>query len=324
MKKAFASTLSLCAAAVLLTGVALADTVTMNGTVAAANTYEVYAPIGGTVARVSAEAGQEVGENDVLVTLKTNKFYAEEDGVVTGVFGQPGDAADTVSARYGAVLYIEGTTAYEVSASTDSAYNDTETKYVHVGEKVYLECRSNKARHGEGIITGVEGTGYNVEITGGTFIPGDSVDIYRTLSRANNSKVGRGTVARRNPTAVKGSGSIVRVNVKDGDSVKRGDLLLETLDGTFDGYYMSGEDIVAGTDGIVESIKASQGSSLSKGGVVAVLYKRDSMRVEAEVPEDSLGDVTVGGTVTIELESDESKIYTGKISTFSFFFSLIH
>ena len=296
---------------------ALADTVTMDGTVAASDTFEVYAPIGGTVARVSAEVGQEVGADDVLATLKTTKVYAEEAGKITGVFGQPGDAADTVAARYGAVMYIEGEAAFTVSASTETAYNNASTKYVHVGEKVYLECRSNKSRSGEGTITGVEGTSYTVEVSKGSFIPGDSVDIFRDSDHTNNQKVGRGTVARRNPTAVKGSGSIVRINVQDGDTVQRGDVLFETLDGTFDGLYMSGENLVAGDSGIIETIKAEQGGTVQKGGMIAVLYKRESMRVEAQVPEDSLNDIAVGDRVMIELEADESKTFEGTVTMIS-------
>lgn len=296
---------------------ALADTVTMDGTVAASDTFEVYAPIGGTVARVSAEVGQEVGADDVLATLKTTKVYAEEAGKITGVFGQPGDAADTVAARYGAVMYIEGEAAFTVSASTETAYNNASTKYVHVGEKVYLECRSNKSRSGEGTITGVEGTSYTVEVSKGSFIPGDSVDIFRDSGRTNTQKVGRGTVARRNPTAVKGSGSIVRIHVQDGDTVQRGDVLFETLDGSFDGFYMSGENLVAGESGIVESLKVEQGGTVQKGGMVAVLYKRENMRVEAQVPEDSLGDIAVGDRVIIELEADESKTFVGEVTMIS-------
>ncbi len=305
------------ALALCLTAGALADAVTMDGTVAASDTFEVYAPIGGTVAKVSAEVGQEVGADDVLLTLKTTKVYAEEAGRITGVFGQPGDAADTVATRYGAVMYIEGEAAFTVSASTESAYNNASTKYVHVGEKVYLECRSNKSRSGEGTITGVEGTSYTVEVSKGSFIPGDSVDIFRDSDHTNNQKVGRGTVARRNPTAVKGSGSIVRINVQDGDTVQRGDVLFETLDGTFDGLYMSGENLVAGDSGIVETIKAEQGGTVQKGGMIAVLYKRESMRVEAQVPEDSLNDIAVGDRVMIELEADESKTFEGTVTMIS-------
>ena len=309
--------LSLLLAVSLSASCALADSISINGTVTAAETSEVYAPIGGTVASVAVEAGQEVAAGDVLYTLRTSKVYAEEDGTVTGIFGEPGDSADTVSQRYGAVLYLEGNSVYTVSASTDNAYNSTSTKFVHVGETVYLECRSNSNRTGAGVITAIEGTSYTVEVRNGTFIPGDSVDIFRDSAFTNSRRVGRGTVQRKNPTAVTASGSIVRIAVSDGDVVKRGDLLLETLDGSFDGLYMSGEEVRTTEAGIIQTIRAEQGSSLQKDSVAAVLYSRGSMRIEAELPEDSLRDLSVGDPVSIELESDESKTYEGTVTMIS-------
>jgi len=316
MKKTLITALcALCAlcALSLLTGAALADSLTLNGSVAAGKTVEVYAPIGGTIQAVVAEVGQEVTETDVLYSLKTTKVYADEDGTVTGIFGFPGDSAQTVTTRYGAVMYLEASSVYSVSASTDNAYNTTDTKFVHVGETVYLQCRSNNSRYGKGTITSIEGTSYKVDVTQGTFIPGDSVDVYRDEAHSNAQKIGRGTVSRVSPTAVTASGSIVRIAVRDGDKVKRGDLLLETLDGTFDGYYMSGTDILAGSAGIVGSMSASQGSAIQGGSVVAVIYPVSGMRVEATVPEDSRASIKKGDKVRIELEADESKVYEGTV-----------
>ena len=307
---------ALCLAVLVCAG-ALADTVTMNGTVKAGETVQVYAPIGGTVDTVRAEAGQEIGADDVLFVLRTNKVYAEEDGTVTGVFGQPGDTASTVAGRYGAVLYIEGPTAFSVSASTDNAYNAAATKFVHVGETVYLQCRSNAERKGTGTITAVEGTGYTVKVTEGTFIAGDSVEIYRDQAQTNTQKVGRGTVSRVAPTAVSGSGAIVRIAVKNGDRVKRGDLLMETLDGSFDGLYMSGTEVTAGQSGVLGSLNASQGAAIQKNSVVAVIYPLSGMRVEASVPEDSRSSVHEGDRVLIELEADETKTYIGTVTMVS-------
>ena len=128
------------AIALLLSPAALADSITFTGTVAASETDEVYAPIGGKVLTVSGDVGDRVSADTVLVALSTTKVYAEEDGTVTGVFGQPGDSAETVSNLYGSVVSIEGGRVYRIAASTTNAYNTTDTKFVHVGENVYLSC----------------------------------------------------------------------------------------------------------------------------------------------------------------------------------------
>ena len=310
---------ALISAALLLSACAMADTITFTGIVTASETYEVYAPIGGTVEKVEGEVGQRVKPDDVIVRLSTTKVYTEESGTVTGVFGQPGDNAETVAEKYGAVMVIEGESVYSIAASTDNAYNSTATKFVHVGENVYLSCYSDGKHTGTGMITAIEGTDYTVRVTSGEFLIGETVNIYRGDSAVSTQRIGRGTLNRLSPTAVTGSGSIVAFAVSSGDTVERGDLLFETLDGSFDGLYMSGSDITAGVNGTISQIDAQQGSKIEKDSVIAVIYPEGSMRVEAQVEEANLASVAVGDPVSIELvwNQDEEISYSGTISMIS-------
>ena len=134
-KKLFSLTLA--AALALSAPTALADTISFEGEVAASYTVEVFADVGGTADALDVSVGEAVTAGAPIVTLKTTSVYAQQSGTVTGVFAQPGDSAQTVGERYGAVLYIEPDSAYTIAASTEKAYNSTETKYVHVGEHVY-------------------------------------------------------------------------------------------------------------------------------------------------------------------------------------------
>ena len=309
--------LCLLACLCLISTAALADSVSMTGTVVPGASVEVYAPIGGTVLSVPVKTGQTVKAGDVLFTLKTNPVYAEQDGTVTGVFGVPGDSAETVASRYGAVLYIESDRTYTVSASTSSAYNTVETRLVHIGETVYLQCRSSTSRTGEGIITSAEGNSFQIEVRSGSFIPGDSVDIFRNSAFTSSSRIGRGSVSRVNPIAVTGTGAIVRIAVKDGDPVKRGDLLLETLNGTFDGLVMTGTDITAPADGVLGEVNVTAGYDVAKNSLSAVIYPLSGMQAEASVPEDSRNLLHTGDPVTIELSADESVTCPGTIALIS-------
>ena len=305
--------------ALLLTPCALADSITFTGTVTASQTHEVYAPIGGTVEKVSGEVGQKVGADDVIVQLATTKVYAEESGTVTGVFGQSGDSAETVAGKYGAVMYIEGESVYSIDASTENAYNSTATKFVHVGEEVYLSCYSDGKHTGTGVITAIQGTDYTVRVTSGEFLIGETVNVYRGDSATSTKRIGRGTLNRTSPTAVTGTGSIVSFAVSSGDTVERGDLLFETLDGNFDGLYMSGSAITAGVNGTISRMDAQQGSAIQKNSVVAVLYPENAMRIEAQVEEANLTSIAVGDPVNIELvwNQDEEVTYTGTVSMIS-------
>ena len=313
MKKIQTACLSLLICALLALPGALADSITLSGKIIPAESARINAPVSGTVDTVNVTEGQKVKAGDPLYSMKTTKTYAEKDGTVTGVFGRPGDDAETVSVNYGAVLYLEGTSRYTVSASTDSAYGTMTAKYVHAGEKVWLVCRTNSGRKGTGTITAINGTGYTVEVDEGNFIPGDSVDIYRDEAYSYDQKVGRGSVSRTPPSAVTATGGIVRIAANDGDKVQRGDLLLETLDGTFDGYTMDGTEISAARDGIVGSISVTEGESIQKGSAAAVIYPTERMHTEAYIPEDYCNQIHEGDTVLIELATDTNRRYEGTV-----------
>lgn len=317
MKKYAMRLVSVLAALTLLTGSASA--LSFSGSVAAREEIEIYAPIGGTVEKVNVEVGQHVNAGDVIAELSTTKVYAEEDGVVTGVFGQPGDSAETVAAKYGAVLYIEGDAVYTISADTEEAYNSSANKLVHVGEEVYLSCYSHGTHTGTGVITAIEGTKYTVNVTSGDFLLGETVSIFRGESAVSSKRIGRGDVGRQNPTAVTGAGSIVSIAVQNGDSVKKGDLLLETLDGSFDGLYMSGSRILADVSGTIAQVNLSEGSRTEKNAVAAVIYPEGAVRVEAQVSEYNLSEIAVGDRVSVELlwNQDAEVSYDGEISMIS-------
>lgn len=305
------------AAALMLTGSASA--ISFTGTVAAGNTLEIYAPIGGTVESVQASVGQKVTSGDVLANLRTTKIYASEDGVITGIFAQSGDNAENISERYGAVMYIEGDTLYTISASTENAYNAATNKLVHVGEEVYLYCYSHGTHTGTGVITSIEGTDYNVNVISGEFLVGETVSIFRGESTASADRIGRGELMRKSPTAVTGNGSIVSIAVNNGDTVQRGDLLFETLDGSFDGLYMTGSNIASSADGVIAQLNLKQGEKIEKDGVAAILYPDGAMRVEAQISEYDLSELAVGDTVNVELNwnQDDEVNYPGTISMIS-------
>ena len=313
-----ALSLGLCAA-LLLAPCAMADTITFTGAIEAGETVQVFAPIGGTVESVNAEAGQKVNAGDALVTLSTTKVYAQEAGTVTAVFGQPGDSAETVAQTWGAVISIEGESVYNISASTDNAYNSTATKFVHVGESVYLSCYSDGSHTGTGVVTALEGTDFTVRVLSGEFLIGETVNVFRGDSATAAQRIGRGTLNRTAPTAVTGTGSIAAIAVKPGDTVQRGDLLFETLDGSFDGLYMSGNVITAGVGGILSAVNAQQGGNVQKGEAVAAIYPEGAMRVVAQIEEANLACINVGDPVSIELlwNQDEEVEYSGTVARIS-------
>ncbi len=306
------------AMALMMLPAAHAETISLSGTVQPAEETVAYATAGGTIESVYITAGQKVSKGDALLKLATEKVYATQSGTITGVFAQTGDDADTATEDYGGVMYMEGDVRFTLSASTSNAYKSAATKYVHIGESVYLVNTSDSTLTGTGVITAVSGTSYTVEVTEGNFTSSEKYDIYREESHVSTSRIGRGTVSRTDPVAVTGSGTIVSMSVKDGDYVEKGQLLFETLTGTANGGAAPSATLYAEEDGIVEAVNVSAGSTLTKGDAVATICKTEKLCMEAEINEADLAYLSVGDTVDMTFTWNEEATVTGRVSSIAY------
>ncbi|MBQ9210380.1 MAG: HlyD family efflux transporter periplasmic adaptor subunit [Clostridia bacterium] len=314
-RKGLALLLALC----LMTTAALAETISFNGNVEASTTAQVYAPIGGTVEETLVKEGQSVTADSTIARVKTNKVYAPEDGTITSVFGGAGEDATAVVERYGGVMYLEGQYTMTIAATTGKAYEAVENYIVHSGETVYLVAAKRTTYRGKGVITGVDGNSFTVLVTEGRFFIGDAIDIMRDSAYTLVSRIGRGNIARVSPTAIGGEGTIVSTAVQAGDTVKKGQLLFETVDATYDGAEITSPEIKAGVDGIIASLQVSQGASVTQSSVVAEIYPKNAVWVVADVAEADLQDLSLGQKVKVELDwnQDQGVSYEGTVDLIS-------
>lgn len=294
MKKLWRSLIVAALVVTLLCPAALAESISFDGTVTAAYTYEIYAENTAQVESVCVEVGQMVLSKDTVAMLRTTKVYAEEDGTVAAILGGVGDLTDSLVERYGASIVLQRPVRYTIAASTQYAYDSVESKLVYVGEKVALRSRTESDRTGEGLIVAVDGNSYTVHVTSGEFLMGESVSIYRGDGYKDAQRIGRGSIARNSDAQVTGSGRIVALAVQVGDQVKRGDLLMETLTGTG-----SAPLIITDMNGVVAQLGVAQGGTVEENGVVAVIWPTDAMRIEIEVNENDLTFIHEGDTVNL-------------------------
>ena len=319
MKKPFAMLL---AAALLLPGAALCETM-FSGEVTAGQKQVIAAPYGGIVQDVAVRVGDSVDIGDRIATVATTKVYAMTEGTISGVFANEGDAAADVKERYGALCYIEPINRFTISASTEKAYNSSENRYIHIGETVYLSCTKDGTHQGRGVITAIDKENedkYTVEVTGGEFYMGETVAIYRDSAYSNESRIGRGTVERTTPVAVNAEGSVLRLHVRAGDTVERGELLLETVSGTLDGLYAPDTKVVSDRKGVIASVDADNGTSVEKGAKIATIYPEDAIQVSMVISESDLMDVHVGDSASIEFnwDADGESRFEGVVSSISY------
>ena len=298
MKKLLAIILAV-AGLMLLTSGALADSVTMNGTVVNAAPQTITADLGGTVSQVLVAAGDQVRSGDIMAVLETEKIYALQSGTVH-FFGEIGDSAEMVAGRYGAVAYIEPACEYSVSASTRNAYDLEENRTIHPAETVYIRCVADSKHTGTGMVTTVSGTSYSVEVTEGDFENGESVYLYRDAEYTAASRIGKGTISRQDPVAYTAEGVIVRFAVENGAEVEKGTVLFETLAGSYANHTADLSGIAATEDGVVAEINLNIGGTIASGDAIMTFYPEDDMRIEATVTETDLQYFQVGDTVNIE------------------------
>ena len=339
MKRSLISVLLALCLALALPALAESD-FDFDATVVCVQPEYVAAAIGGTVASVPVLAGDLVKAGDTLATLSTTKVYAPADGTVTGLFCAPGDSVSEVTERYSALLYIEPDSRYTLTASTDNSYNLSDNKYIHVGETLYLKCSDGK-HTGVGFVTKVDGTDFTVEVTGGSFYMGETVSAYRGSGYASRTRVGRGDIARIANIAVTGSASassssggegnssgnnnnsssktsVAALHVQNGDRVRAGDLLLETLTGEYDGRYCTGSSLLCDRDGILAEVKPAVGGTVAKGDIVATVYPRDRLQLQVDFNEADLSALPLGTPVEITFnwneDYDDAQRYTGRVS----------
>lgn len=284
--------------------------VTFQGNVISRETTSVSAPFGGLIDSIPLRKGDVIHVGDPVATIRTTKVYAEMDGIVSGIFAQEGDQTEGITERYGGVMYIEPINKYLVSATTEKAYNSSDTKYIHIGEKVYLSCTKDGTHVGTAVVTKIAeldengNTPYTLEVVGGEFYMGETVGIYRSSDHSSSSRIGRGTIQQNAAVPVKGTGSVLKMHVQVGDRVERGEVLFETVEGVLDGMYAVDNTICSPLDGIVATVEATQGSAVEKGGKLITVFPKDAMQIEIKVSELDLAEIHEGDKVLIEFEWD--------------------
>ncbi len=310
MKKTLIWLLLLC----LVLPAALAENISFSGTVVPRETVVVYVHSSALVDDVPVKPGDAVGAGDTLATLRTDAVYAPVDGTVAAICGKPGDDAADVATRWGSVIALEEAVTFTVSADNTKAYDDLAAQNVTLGEAVWVQSRSDERRTGQGVIASIDNTAYTIRGTSGTFAPGESVSVHRAADFSEESCLGRGTVARVNPTAISGEGTIVSVEVTAGQQVSRGDLLFRTLPGSGDS-----DVLTAPISGVVAQVNLVQGSAAEENSAAFVLYPEDAMRIEAAIPEADLAYLCEGDRVSIAFlwNEDFSAPVAGEVLTIS-------
>ncbi len=298
---------------------------TYYGSVVCERSVTVRAPFGGPVSGIQVLKGNRIHPGEPICTLETTKVYAPADGTVTAVFAVPGDLLEDVKNLYGNAVYLMPANRLNVNASMKTAKKNADS-FVSPGQAVYLQAgRGRGMKTGEGRILTVTAanpetesdTAYTVEILSGAFIPGEKVNVYREESLDKDTLLGGGTANQVAAQGISGDGSLLRMHVKAGDEVKRGDLLFETVNGTLEPQIQQDNVILSETEAIVSAVDATEGATVEKGAALITLYPLDSLQVCLTAGETELKEFTPGRAVSVTFAGEETSL-EGTVASISY------
>lgn len=312
MRKRIATAL----AALLLCGgaQARAEELLFDGTVAATQTQSITAPFGGTVGALDMREGELVQTGDTLAQIQATKVFSPMDGTVRGISVQPGDSAAQT------LFSIAPVSKFTITASVEKAYESVETMYVVPGERLYISCSKDGTHRAEGIVVAVDGMNFTVETDKGELYMEEKVYLYRSKDYDATTRVGYGAVARTEQVDVKGTGSLLALHVEEGEEVERGQLLFETVDGTFEAGQTTDTSVCAQTAGVIAQIRVKAGDTVRQDDVIATMYVPEDFRIVISIPEDQVALVKAGDAarVTLYAQGEEGETLAGTVSEISY------
>ena len=296
----------------MLTASALAEA--YEGTTTLLSTAVVTASASGIVQSLDVEVGSRVEAGEAMVSLKSERVFAAQDGSISLVNATEGDRID------GTLLELMPLERYLIYCTVSKAYQSAESTLVHSGETVYVRCTTDGSHRAVGVLTEIDGEEYRVLTLGGELYLGETVYLYRSDTFAASQRIGIGTVVSNEIQGYEAIGTVSCLLVDEGDEVERGQLL----------YEINGGTIEAPVSGIVTAIEVSAGESVDEDQAVAEIVPDGQVCVEIHVEETEASsfsreqrvtltqtfdarESTFGGTVIDSEWLAEDALYTVRI-----------
>ena len=288
------------AAMLMLAGTALADTYV--GKTAAEFTVPITAAESGVLESLFVQTGQRVAAEETVAMLRSEKYFATQEGTVTMIGAAVGDSVS------GTLMEVMPLEAYTVYCTVEEAYQSAEMTLIHSGETVYIKCTRDGTHLATGVITEINGSEYQVLILGGELYVGETVYVYRDRAYTASQRVGIGTVLTSDTESYDASGKLTRLCVSEDDYVERGQLL----------YELGGGTQKAENSGIVTAVSVRIGDQIREDQIIGEIAPDEAVCIEVQVDETAAATIRVGDSTTMILASQEDeKPFAGTVTQIS-------
>ncbi len=292
-----------------------ADSFVFEAKVAASEEITAALPFEGKAAEMYVQAGQRVKKGDKLLTMAASSLVAKEESTVEAVFAEVGMDGKFVEETYHAAVFLRPIRPMYVYAAVKGAVQTKENTTYTRGETIYI--KGTKTKHvGVGRIINIKTWTYTVEILEGDLEEGDAVKLYRDPEYSEKSRVGNGTVKYFDLTAMNLDGFIISVNVKNGDTVQPGDVLLTYAPSLKLDVYADEDSVILKTDKSTATVTMAHEDDLH---LTASLSALEVSLLEARsaitITQDGNPDFAAEGTVEfISSIADENGNYEVRLA----------
>lgn len=291
---------------------------TVDGSISSDKECSILAPFGGIVKDINIAIGDCINTDDNLFVIETNKIYAPCNGKISMLDYNIGDNLDNINTKYGATLYIEPDNNLIINTSTKNAYNTIDNMLLNVGEIVYLRAYNTRNRTGLGVITAFDGENYTVEINENNLKFDERVYIYKDSDYSSSLCIGYGDTEANPNIAVLGTGILYKMHVDSNDTVKSGDLIMETIEGQYVNSIPLSNSINSSEEGVISSVLITAGSTVTQNQCIATYNPKSSYYINGDFSENDIQYMNIGKSVKIEIPSlNYTEMIEGTIDSIS-------
>ena len=316
------------------------------GTLNPANTYTVKSLVDGKILTGGFEEGDKVEEGDVLYTIDSSDASTNLEKASIALQQAQRSYDKTVDLQY-VRAEVDGTVSSLKVAKGDQVTSGQEVAVIRDSSKMLLNLlfpAADAANFSVGQSADVVLDGTFETLKGTVTIRVNNAGGLTTAQAATASINGVSSIAsatfayqaERTLTAL-ASGTVSAINVQEGDTVSKGDILIElTGDDLTESIQsaseslrsaeismqnqqdnMSNYTITSPISGTIIEKDAKQGDALTSGSTLCVIYDLSYLEMVINVDELQIGALSVGQKVQLTADAVTDKTYVGTVTRVS-------
>lgn len=281
------------------------------GKVSAGQERPLKAPLSGSISNLYSKANLALKEGAPILEVSPEIATSPINGTVGSIIAKVGDNLDSMKEIYKASMYIDREFQGIAKCTHVHAAKPYEFQVAVLGEKVWLQNRTDLTQVGEGEVIARDEKSFTVKMTAGAIRFGSKIYVYRSPGMEANKRLGGGKLTRENAVPVNAEGVMVELLVSSGDKVKAGDPLFRYTKKV--SQDSDGSVLKMPADGIITKLDKKLSDKVEADEVIGTYILNNEKFITAKVSEletNSLqvGDRLMGVAISVEQKEFECTV----------------